>query len=76
MNNNQFKKSRREYKEDVKRQWCRFPANELLEAEGDYDQFLEDVRKRCGNHNDEVEAWAEDWCERGGWRNNRLAHRD
>lgn len=76
MDDNQFKKSRREYKENVKRQWGRFPDNDLLEVDGDYDKFLEDVHKRCGDQKDEVECWAEDWCEREGWRNNRSAHRD
>ena len=75
MENNQFKKSRREYKENVKRQWGRFPDNDLLEGEEDYDKFLEDGHERDGEQN-EVERWVEDWCERGGWRNNRSAHRD
>jgi uncharacterized protein YjbJ (UPF0337 family) len=76
MDNNHFKKSRREYKETVKRQWGRFPDNDLLEAEGDDEIFLEEGNKRCGDQNEDAERWAEDWCERGGWRNNRSAHRD
>ncbi|MGZ8487046.1 MAG: hypothetical protein ACXWW4_00765 [Candidatus Binatia bacterium] len=71
----QFKKSRREYKESVNRQWGRLPDNDLVKAEADYDKFLEDMHKRCVNQKKEIERWAEDWCERGGWRN-RSAHRD
>jgi len=74
MDNNQCKKSRRDYKENVRRHGGRFPANDLLATERD--KFLEDVHLRCGDQNEEVERWAEDWCERGGWRNNRSAHRD
>ena len=40
MDNKQFKTSRREYKENVKRQWGRFPDNDLLETEGDNDKFV------------------------------------
>ena len=76
MENKQFKKSRREYKENVKRQWGRLPDNNLLEAESDNDKFVDDAHKRYAEPKEEVERWAEDWCERGGWRNNRSAHRD
>ncbi len=72
----QFKKSRREYKESMKSQSGRFSVNDLVEAEADYDKFLEYMHKRCVDQKEEVERWAEDWCERGGWRNNRSAHRD
>ena len=76
MNNDQFKGSGRQFKGGVKRQCGQFTDNDLLEAEGDYDKFLRVVHKRSGDQKEEVERWAEDWCERGGWRNNRSAHRD
>jgi uncharacterized protein YjbJ (UPF0337 family) len=76
MDNQRFQKHGRQHKGEVKRQWNPCPDTNLLKAESDYDKFFEDAHKRFGEHNDEVERWAQDWCERGGWRNNRSAHRD
>ena len=59
MNKHQFKGSWRQFTGEAKKQWGQFTDNDLLEAEGDYDRFLEAVQKRYGDQKEEVERWAE-----------------
>jgi len=64
MNKDQFKGSWRQFKGELKKHWGQFTDNDLLEAEGDYDKFLGVIQKRYGDQREEVERWAEDWCEK------------
>ena len=64
MNKEHFKGQWRQFKGELKKKWGQFTDNDLMEAEGDYDKFLGVVQKRYGDRKDEVERWAEDWCER------------
>jgi len=63
MNKDQFRGSWRQFKGEVKSRWGQFTENDLLEAEGDYDKFLGIVQKRYGDQKEEVQRWAENWCE-------------
>lgn len=64
MNNEQFKGNWQQFKGELKKKWGQFTDNDLLEAEGDYDKFLGVAQKRYGKKKEEIERWAEDWCER------------
>ena len=44
------------FEKRVKQKWTRLTDGDLIKGEGDYDKGLE-----------EVERWAEDWCERSGF---------
>ena len=71
MNNDQFKGSWQQFKGEVKKHWGQFTDDDLLEAEGDYDKFLGVVQKRYGDQKEEVESWAEDWCEKNAIESSR-----
>ena len=71
MNKDHFKGSWRQFKGEVKKQWGQFTDNDLLEAEGDYDKFLGVVQKRYGDQKEEVQRWAEDWCERNAIKSSK-----
>lgn len=64
MNKEQFKGNWQQFKGELKKKWGQFTDNDLLEAEGDYDKFIGVVQKRYGERKEDVERWAEDWCER------------
>jgi uncharacterized protein YjbJ (UPF0337 family) len=68
MNKGQFKGSWRQLKGELKKHWDQLSDRDLMEAEGDYDKFPRGMQIRYGEQKQEVERWAEDWCERGGWR--------
>lgn len=61
MHNEQAKSSWQRFKAMLRKHWVRGTDKDLLEAADHDDKF----RRR----NDEAAGWAEDWCERGGWRN-------
>ena len=71
MNKDQFKGNWRQFKGEVKKQWGQFTDNDLLEAEGDYDKFLGVVQKRYGDQKEEVQRWAEEWCEKNAIKSSR-----
>ena len=75
MNKGRFKGSWRHFKGELKKHWIQLSDNDLLEAGDNYDKLYRVIQKRYGEQKKEVERWAEDWCERGGWRNNRAAHK-
>ncbi len=63
-----FSGSWRQFKGELKKHWAQFSDCDLLEAEADYDEFPRLFQKRHGEQKKDIEHWAEDWCERGGWR--------
>ena len=71
MNKDQFKGKWRELKGDVKKKWAQFTDNDLLEVEGDYDKFLGVAQKRYGDQKEEVQRWAEDWCEKNATKSRK-----
>ena len=73
MNRDQFKGNWRQFKGEVKKKWGQLTDNDLVEAEGDYDKFLGVVQKRYGDRKQEVERWAEDWCERNATNSHKTA---
>ena len=71
MNKEHFKGQWRQFKGELKKKWGQFTDNDLMEAEGDYDKFLGVVQKRYGDRKEEVERWAEDWCERNAAKSHK-----
>ena len=74
--NTQFKGSWRKFTRKLKKHWGQLRDHDLLEVAGDDDKSRGSAQKRDGDQKEEAARWAEDWCERGGWRNNPPAHRD
>ena len=68
MDKGQFKGNWRRFKGELLKHWDQLSDDVLLQAEGDYDKFPRVIQKRYGEQKQEVERWAEDWCERRGWR--------
>ena len=68
MNKGQFKSSWRQFKGELKKYWDQLSDDDLQQAEGDYDNFPRVIQKDYFEQKQEVERWAEDWCERRGWR--------
>ena len=76
MNKEQFKGSWRQFTRTLKKRWGLLADNDLLGVAGDDDRFKGAVQKRYGDQKEEAARWAEDWCERGGWRNHPPTHRE
>jgi len=49
------------FKGEVKNKWGQFTDDDLLETEGDYDKFMELVRKRYQDQEEELKCWTDDW---------------
>lgn len=70
MHNEQAKGSWQRFKAMLRKHWVGVTDKDLLEAADHDDKFRrETMQERYRHHNDEAAGWAEDWCERGGWRN-------
>jgi uncharacterized protein YjbJ (UPF0337 family) len=69
MNEERFKGSWQQFKRKLKKRWAQLTDRDLLSVAGDDDKHRGSVQKRDGDQKVEAARWAEDWCERGGWRN-------
>ena len=76
MNKDQFKESLQHLKRKLKNPCGQPMDDDLPGVVGDYDSFQGVVQERYVDQKEEIARWAEDWCERGGWRNHPPAHRD
>ncbi len=75
MNKYQFTGSWQKFKGKLKKHWGQLTDNNLLGIAGDDDKSRGAVQRRYSDQKEEAAGWgAEDWCERGGWRNNPPAH--
>ena len=63
-----FTGSWRQFTQELKLHLEQHSNSEMLEADGVYDEIPQEFSKRGGEQKKEIELWAEDWCERGGWR--------
>jgi len=76
MNKGQFKESLQQFKRKLKNPCGQHMDNDLPGVAGDYDSFQGFVQELYVDQKEEIARWAEDWCERGGWRNHPPSHRD
>ena len=76
MNKDSFKGSWQNFTRKLKKHWGQLTDDDLLGVTGDCDGFQGVVQKRNVDQKEEIARWAEDWCERGGWRNHPPAHSD
>ena len=73
----QFKGSWQRLTRKLKKHWGgRLTNIDLPRVAGDDDEFRGAVQNHYGDQNEGAARWAEDWCERGGWRNHPPVHRD
>jgi len=63
-----FTGSWRQCRGEMKKHWAQLSDCDPLKAEADYDEVPRLFQKRHVKQKKDIEHWAEDWCERGGWR--------
>ena len=61
MDRDLFKGNWHKFKGDLQQKWGQLSDDDLMETEGDYDKFMELVRKRYEDQEDELKNWTEDW---------------
>lgn len=48
-----------QFKGELKRQWGKFPDDDLMEIEGNYEKLLGKLPERYGERKDEISGWAD-----------------
>jgi uncharacterized protein YjbJ (UPF0337 family) len=61
MDRDAFRGNWDQFKGEVKNKWGQFTDDDLLETEGDYDKFMELVRKRYQDQEEALKCWTDDW---------------
>lgn len=61
MNGDHFKAKWNQFKGELKQQWGNFTDDDLLQIEGNYDQFVGRMQERYADRKDEVARWADQW---------------
>ena len=61
MDKDHFKGNWHQFKGEVQRKWGQLSDDDLIATEGDYDKFMELVRKRYEDQEDELKSWTEEW---------------
>jgi len=67
----QFTETWQKLKGKLDKHWAQLTDNLFLKIAGDDEKPLRSaVQGHYSDQKEEAASWAEDWCERGGWRNN------
>jgi uncharacterized protein YjbJ (UPF0337 family) len=61
MNADQLKGKWMQFKGELKQQYSKFTDDDLMQIEGNYDQFVGKVQERYGDEKRELMKWAEAW---------------
>lgn len=63
MNPERFKGRWNQFKGELKKQWGKFTDDDIMQIEGNYDQFVGQLQERYADQKDQVSRWADQWFE-------------
>lgn len=61
MDKDKFRGGWLQFKGELTTSWNQVTEDDLAPVQGDYDKFCEVVQKRCGDCQDQVMQWTNDW---------------